>query len=68
MEVLIARDGEAVAALAADVVVESMPTSGGGVLGLATGSSPLGLYRRLGELASEGGGPLAGLSGVALDE
>ena len=43
MEVLIARDGEAVAALAADVVLESIPTSGGGVLGLATGSSPLGI-------------------------
>ena len=68
MEVLIARDSDSAAALAAEVVVESLPDDGPTVLGLATGSSPLGLYRRLRDLALEGRLPVAEMSGVALDE
>ena len=46
MEVVIAADADGVAQLAADVVSEVLagPTP---VIGLATGSSPLGSYREL---------------------
>lgn len=65
MEVLILRTADDAAAAAADAVVEALPPTGPAVLGLATGSSPLGLYRRL-----AAGGMLRPdeLSGVALDE
>ncbi len=68
MEVLIARDVDGVAELAADIVAESLPAGGPAVLGLATGSSPLGLYRRLRAQVLDGRLSVEKLSGVALDE
>ncbi len=68
MEVLIAPTPDDVASLAAEVVVGGLPGDRPPVLGLATGSSPLGLYRRLGEEAAAGRVRLADASGVALDE
>lgn len=65
MEVLIVRTPEEVAAVAADAVERGLPASGPAVLGLATGSSPLGLYR---SLAGRGSLDPERLSGVALDE
>jgi glucosamine-6-phosphate deaminase len=68
VEVLIAHDAEGVATLAAEVVVESVPLRGPAVLGLATGSSPLALYRRLRGQVLDRRLSVAELSGVALDE
>jgi len=68
MEVLIVATPDDVADTAAALVVDALPTSRPPVLGLATGSSPLGLYRRLGEAAREGHLRVQDLSGVALDE
>ncbi|MFC6237526.1 glucosamine-6-phosphate deaminase [Longivirga aurantiaca] len=68
MEVLIVPTPDDVADLAASVVVDALPTSRPPVLGLATGSSPLGLYRRLGEAAAAGHLRVQDASGVALDE
>ena len=68
MEVLIVPTPDDVAAEAAAMVRAALPADGPGVLGLATGSSPLGLYRELGRAASSGALRVADLSGVALDE
>lgn len=68
MEVLIVATPDAVADVAAGIVVDSLPTTRAPVLGLATGSSPLGLYRRLGDAARAGRLRIDDLSGVALDE
>ena len=68
MEVLIGPSPDAVAELAAEAVVAGLPRSRPPVLGLATGSSPVGLYGRLGAFAGRNGVPLSGAYGVALDE
>jgi glucosamine-6-phosphate deaminase len=68
VEVLIVTTPDAVADVAAGIVVDSLPTMRAAVLGLATGSSPLGLYRRLGDAGRDGRLRVADLSGVALDE
>lgn len=68
MEVLIVATPDDVADTAAALVVDALPTSRPPVLGLATGSSPLGLYRRLGLAALDGRLRIDDLSGVALDE
>ncbi len=60
-------DREAVAQVAADLVVESLE-AGGSTLGLATGSSPLGTYAELGRRCDDGRLSLAGCRGFLLDE
>lgn len=47
MEVVIQRDGDAVASLVADAIERLVTSQPDAVLGLATGSSPLGVYSRL---------------------
>ena len=47
MEVVPLPDADAVARLAADAVEQLVAARPDAVLGLATGSSPLGLYREL---------------------
>lgn len=68
MEVLIVPTSADVAAEAAAMVLAALPADRPGVLGLATGSSPLGLYRELARAAASGSLRVADLSGVALDE
>jgi glucosamine-6-phosphate deaminase len=68
VEVLIVPTPDDVAEEAAAMVLAALPSDGPGVLGLATGSSPLGLYRELASAASSGSLRIAELSGVALDE
>lgn len=86
MEVLIQPDADAVARVAAGVVVDRLRAvatraaggadQGGGqsdsarppVLGLATGSSPLGLYRELAAAADRGEIEVGRALGFALDE
>ena len=47
MEVIIQRDYEAMSRLAAQLVAELLNTKPNAVLGMATGSTPLGLYKEL---------------------
>ena len=47
MEVVIQRDGDAVASVVADAIVRLITSKPDAVLGLATGSSPLGVYSEL---------------------
>lgn len=68
MEVLIRADADAVADAAASMVLAALPGDRPAVLGLATGSSPLGVYRRLAAAAASGRLDVERLSGVALDE
>ncbi|MHA7153525.1 glucosamine-6-phosphate deaminase [Arthrobacter sp. TMN-50] len=68
MEVVILPDQSAIAAVAADAIealVRRKPTA---VLGLATGSSPLGVYDELVDRCRSGGLNFADVVGFALDE
>lgn len=71
MRVLIGSDPEAVARLAADAVLDGLAHYSNGqqqVLGLATGSSPLGLYRQLALAVSESRADFSTTTGFALDD
>lgn len=70
MEVVIVPDASAVACRAAAAVATGLRGVHGraAVLGLATGSSPLGLYRELGRLSRAGEVDLTTTLGFALDE
>jgi glucosamine-6-phosphate deaminase len=68
MEVVIAADGGAVAALAADVVSRMLHERAAPVLGLATGSSPLGVYELLIDRYRTGQINFANAAAVLLDE
>ena len=70
MEVVVRSTAEEVARAAADHVLAGLARASGPspVLGLATGSSPLGLYRELGRAVAEGRADFSATAGVALDE
>lgn len=70
MEVLIADAPASAAKLAAGAVLEGLGRVGGHapVLGLATGSSPLGLYAELAAAVARGDVDFSGTLGFALDE
>lgn len=71
MRVLIGSTPDEVAKIAADQVLAGFTRHQLGdtpVLGLATGSSPLGLYRELARAVSEGRADFSGALGFALDE
>jgi len=68
MEVVILPDAEAIGALAARLVAAELRRAERPVLGLATGSSPLGIYAALRRLVDAGDLALAGVPGFALDE
>ncbi|NHA68064.1 glucosamine-6-phosphate deaminase [Phycicoccus flavus] len=70
MEVLVAPGPEQAAERAAAAVLDGLARAAGPapVLGLATGSSPLGLYRALGRAVAQGRADFADTHGVALDE
>ncbi len=53
MEVIIQRDYEQMSKTAAQIVVEVLNTKPNAVLGMATGSTPLGLYQELVRLHKE---------------
>ncbi|MEH3130970.1 MAG: glucosamine-6-phosphate deaminase [Mycolicibacterium neoaurum] len=67
MRVVICPDLSAVATTAADIVTDLVGRKPHGTLGLATGSSPLGLYAELAERVAAGL-DMSGFSGFALDE
>ena len=70
MEVVVSRTPDETARRAALAVLAGLPTGDErpAVLGLATGSSPLGLYRELGRAVDEGRADFGAAHGVALDE
>ena len=70
MEVLVSPTAEQTAQRAARAVLEGLARVEGRdpVLGLATGSSPIGLYRELGRAAVAGRADFSRAHGVALDE
>lgn len=72
MEVFVTADADAAARRAAREVLAGLrrvkPDGAGLVLGLATGSSPLGLYRELAAAVRAGEADFSAASGFALDE
>ncbi|CAN5714945.1 glucosamine-6-phosphate deaminase [soil metagenome] len=67
MEIIIAPDAAGVATVAAGIVADLVRTKPTAVLGLATGSSPLGLYAELAARVA-GGLDLTAVRAFALDE
>ncbi len=68
MEVVILPDADAVARTAADRVATLVRRRPGAVLGLATGSSPTGIYAELARRVAAGELDLGAVSAFALDE
>ena len=68
MRVIIKPDADAVAACAADFVIELLQRKPDAVLGLATGSTPLGLYRELIRRHKEDGLDFSKVTTFNLDE
>lgn len=68
VEVLITPDRDRLAAVVADAVVDLLVRRPDAVLGLATGSSPLGVYDELHRRYSQGDVSFARVRGFALDE
>lgn len=70
MEVVVGATPEDAARRAAEAVLAALPATADRepVLGLATGSSPLGLYRELGRAVEEGRVDFSRTHGIALDE
>jgi glucosamine-6-phosphate deaminase len=68
VEVIVLPGPDDVARVAADVVADVVRRRPGAVLGLATGSSPVGVYAELARRVAAGELDLTGVSGFALDE
>ncbi|MFT4231576.1 MAG: glucosamine-6-phosphate deaminase [Leucobacter sp.] len=68
MDVVIVPDADAVAEHAAELIADAVRSRENAVLGVATGSSPLGTYAALAERVRDGRLDLAGVSAFALDE
>ena len=68
MEVVILDDAEQVGRVGADVIAEHVAAKPAAVIGLATGSSPLHVYRELGARVARGELSLAQCRGFLLDE
>lgn len=67
VEIIIAADTAGVSAIAADIVTNVVRAKPNAVLGLATGSSPLGLYAELAARVANGL-DMSAIRGFALDE
>ena len=67
-EVVVVKDQAAAGALAAESIVELISGKPDAVLGLATGSTPLPVYRALTSLIAERGVDVSHVRGYALDE
>jgi glucosamine-6-phosphate deaminase len=68
VELVLARDGDHAAALVAEVILERLRAKPDLVLGLATGSTPIGVYRRLREAHARGEVSFARVRTFNLDE
>ena len=68
MEIIVAPTPESAAAAATQAVLAGLPAGKAPVLGLATGSSPLGIYAGLATAVKEGRADFSAAKGFALDE
>ncbi|WP_338749783.1 glucosamine-6-phosphate deaminase [Janibacter alittae] len=68
MEITVSRDPEQIAARGADIIAQHVADKPATVLGLATGSSPLRIYRELGERVAAGRLSLRECHAFLLDE
>lgn len=68
MEIIVCQDTAKVGELGAKYVAEALVGKAEPVIGLATGSSPLGLYQQLKEMVSQGKLDMSNGRGFALDE
>lgn len=68
MEIIVAPTPESAAAAATQAVLAGLPGGKAPVLGLATGSSPLGIYAGLAAAVAEGKADFSEAKGFALDE
>ncbi len=68
MRVVIAKDYDEMSSLAADEIESVVRAEPGCTLGLATGSSPVGMYRELARRCREQGLDFSGIHSVNLDE
>ena len=68
MEVVIKRDYEQMSKVAAQLVVDVLNTKPNAVLGMATGSTPLGLYQELVRLHKAGHVDFSRVTTFNLDE
>ena len=68
MKVIIAKDSEDAARKGADIIEAAVKEDPGCTLGLATGSSPVGMYKELARRCSEEGLDFSGIHSVNLDE
>ena len=68
MEIVVVPDAHAVADTAAERMAEVLRSDRNAVLGVATGSSPVGAYERLAALVQRDAIDTAGVSAFALDE
>ncbi len=68
MRVIVARDYDDASKKAADIIENIVREEPGCTLGLATGSSPVGMYRELARRCSEEGLDFSKISSVNLDE
>ncbi len=68
MKVIVARDYDELSKLAADIMEETVRTKPCCTLGLATGSSPVGMYKELSRRCREDGLDFSKISTVNLDE
>ncbi len=68
MEIIVCKDYEEMSARAAEVVADVMKANAAPVLGLATGSTPVGMYKKLIEKNAAGEIDFSGVTTVNLDE
>lgn len=68
MKLIICKNYEEMSAAAAEIVAEAMKANPACVLGLATGSTPVGMYQRLIEMNKAGEIDFANVTTVNLDE
>lgn len=68
MEIIIANDHDAVCERAAELIMGAVAAKPHAVLGLATGSTPLGVYARLVSACARGALSLSGCTSFNLDE
>ena len=68
MEIIVCKDYEEMSARAAEIVADVMKASAAPVLGLATGSTPVGMYKKLIEKNAAGEIDFSNVTTVNLDE
>lgn len=68
MNMIVAKDYEALSEQGASIIAQEIKTNPSAVLGLATGSTPLGIYRKLAQMHKEEGLDFSFITTFNLDE